>query len=237
MTLLDRLRRWVRRRPEARSWSTNDPAAIARFDADPDAPYLVSFPRTGSHWLRLVLELYFRRPLLTRTFYFPDRDDYLLLHTHDLELDVERRDVLYLYRDPVDTVYSQLAYHGEVGDADRLRHWADLYGRHLHRWLCAESFTTHKTVLRYETLRDTPESGFGDAIRHLGAEPDPDRLRRALARVTKERVARKTEHDPQVVDLGESYAERRRAFRDGDGGRVRDLVLEGRPGLREWLPE
>ena len=31
-------------------------------------PFLVSFPRTGSHWLRMLMELYFDKPSLTRSF-------------------------------------------------------------------------------------------------------------------------------------------------------------------------
>jgi hypothetical protein len=90
-----------------------DQVVLRKHLEDPEFPFLVSFPRTGSHWLRMLLELYFERPLLTRTFFFPEKDNYLLLHTHDLELDVKRHNVMYIYRDPVDTIYSQIKYHKE----------------------------------------------------------------------------------------------------------------------------
>jgi hypothetical protein len=95
------------------SLQIDEPSIIEAFIENPDSPFLVSFPRTGSHWLRLIMELYFGRPSLVRVFYYPERTDYLTLHTHDIDLDIERRNVIYLYRDPVDTVYSQLNYYKE----------------------------------------------------------------------------------------------------------------------------
>ena len=41
---------------------------VERHIADPEFPYLISFPRTGSHWLRMLMELYFDRPSLTLLF-------------------------------------------------------------------------------------------------------------------------------------------------------------------------
>src|SRR5690606_25937856 len=90
------------------------PSAIINFIADKEKPFLVSFPRTGSHWLRMILELYFERPLLTRTFYYFDKeDDYLLLHTHDMGLTLLRENIIYIHRNPVDTVYSQINYYNQ----------------------------------------------------------------------------------------------------------------------------
>ena len=116
---------------------------IARFDQEEKNTYLVSFPRTGSHWLRIIMELYYERPLLTRTFHFPNRRDYLLLHTHDMCLQIVRNDVIYLYRHPVDTIYSQLRYYQEPAH-ERLRilHWTQRYACHLAKWLVCERFTT-----------------------------------------------------------------------------------------------
>ena len=75
---------------------------VAReFAEDPNSPWLVSFPRTGSHWLRMMLERYSARPLLPRSFFDHDSTDYLLNHTHDLDFSCTVRRVIYLYRDPV----------------------------------------------------------------------------------------------------------------------------------------
>jgi FkbM family methyltransferase len=206
--------------------------AIIRHGADRAFPFLVSFPRTGSHWLRMVLEMYFDRPLLTRSFFEHANEDYLLYHSHDLDSNLVRDDVLYLYRDPVDTVYSQLQYHREdINDPQRVAYWADLYGQHAHKWLCSERFTRRKTVLCYDDLRSDPETDFAAAIRHLGGEVDHDRLRMCLAAVDRNRVKERTAHDEGVVNLHNDYARQREQFRASHAAVIWNAFLQGRDTL------
>lgn len=211
-----------------------DPAEIDRFNKNPASTYLVSFPRTGSHWLRMLIELYFERPLLVRTFFFPRRRDYLLLHTHDMDLEVERQNVIYLYRDPVDTVYSLLKYHGQsTEDRAWSLHWCRLYARHLDKWLHKECFTRKKTVARYARLKEAMCEEFAKICLHFGVAFDPTRLKQAAARVSKERVAQKTRHDPNVMAASPAYEADRRLFRQKHGDCVWEAILEGRAYLRD----
>ena len=87
-----------------------DPNHTKTFLENQNNTVMVSFPRCGSHWIRMMVELYFNQPTLSRNFFFPDRTDYILLATHDLELNIRRDSVLYLYRDPVAVVFSQINY-------------------------------------------------------------------------------------------------------------------------------
>jgi hypothetical protein len=207
--------------------------------AEPDFPFLVSFPRTGSHWLRMLMELAFGRPSLVRVFFYPDRRDYLAFHSHDIPGDqahpVERRNVLYLYRDPVDTIFSQLRFHGEdPDDRDALERWATLYGEHLAKWLLAETFTRRKTILTYETMRESLPTEFARVAAHLGEPFDAGRLADAAAGVDKERLKSLVgPARPEVVRTEAGYAEARRAFREERGGAVWRAVLAGRGGLTE----
>jgi len=210
------------------------PEDIARFNDDPANPYLVSFPRTGSHWLRVMMELYFRRPLLVHTFFFPRRRDYLLLHTHDLDLEVRRENVVYLYRDPVDTVYSQLKYEEDsISDVERIAHWAGLYGQHLDKWLHVEQFTRKKTVVRYDRLRDTLHNEFAKLCEHFGVPCDGSRLDTVAARASKNLVKEKTRHDPHVINTAGSYEAERRRFRAARADLVWRVLLKDREHLRE----
>lgn len=220
--------------PDRGSTEVLDRDVIESFTSDPRNTFLVSFPRTGSHWLRMLMELYFERPSLRRIFYHPDRDDFLTFHTHDLELDVVRSRVIYLYRDPVPTIYSQLSYHHEdISDPERTRHWADLYGRHLSRWLHEEEFTTRKTVIRYERMRSDLSIEFAKICEHFDQDVDERRLAEVASRVTREHVDRKTSHDPQVIDLRERYRSDRERFREESAALVWESVLKGRPWLEE----
>lgn len=232
------LRRMLGRRPApcGASIAISDRSVIESFAADPDNTYLVSFPRTGSHWLRVLMELYFGRPSLVRVFFYPERRDYLTLHTHDLDLDLERTNVIYLYRDPVATIFSQLCYHDEpLDDCGRINHWSDLYGRHLDKWLCRERFARCKTVLTYEAMKQDLVGEFAKVTRHFGEELDEARLAKAASLVTKDEVRRKTRHDAQVVQARPDYDRAGLEFKKKHGALVWDVVAGGRPYLGSFL--
>ncbi len=231
--------RSVMNQPEeesAGSVGITDRKIIDRFVANPDNTFLVSFPRTGSHWFRMIMELYFERPSLTRAFYYPDRSDYLSLHTHDIDLDLQRRDVIYLYRDPVDTVYSQLGYYMESpDDTNRIRHWADLYGRHLDKWLWTERITIHKTVLTYEGLKREMVNEFRKVTTHFGQALDPAKLSKASGRISMDEVKRKTLHNQQVMNTTDEYRNKRSEFRNRHARLVWETMLAGRAHLGSWF--
>lgn len=215
------------------SINIKDQHIIEAFTGNPDNTFLVSFPRTGSHWLRMLMELYFERPSLVRVFYYPERKDYLTLHTHDLELDVVRTHVIYLYRNPVDTIYSQLRYHKEdTDDRERIIYWSDLYGRHLDKWLHRERFTTHKTVVTYEGLKQDLTTEFAKITQHFGQSLDEARLEEAVKQVTKDNVKQKVKDDPQVIQMGDEYEKQRQRFRADFSDLVWQVLLNDREYLR-----
>lgn len=214
----------------------NDRHTIENFNSDPLNTYFVSFPRTGSHWMRMVMELYFERPSLTRVFYYPENTNYLTLHTHDMELDVLRDSIIYLYRDPVATVYSQLNYYYEpVNDLERILYWSESYANHLYKWLCKENFTRHKTVLVYERLKENLAFEFSKITSHFGMRLDEKRLADAAWQVSKEEVKRKTHHDEQVIQLSISYEQARRDFLAKYGNIIMATVLNGRDELKPFM--
>ncbi len=79
-------------------------------------PLLISYRRSGSHWICAIMELYFDRPRLRRsrrTFLDKSRTDWLFMHDHDLKFKVfknhdkkKNRTVLYLYRNLEDVAKS-----------------------------------------------------------------------------------------------------------------------------------
>jgi len=230
--LLERILRPATEADDA-SMLVTDKRIIELFVAHPDNTFLVSFPRAGSHWLRMLMELYFERPSLVRAFFYPERRDYLTLHTHDLELDVHRSHVIYLYRNPVETIYSQLQYHKEdIDDRDRIAYWSDLYGRHLDKWLHRETFTQIKTVVRYERLKDHLTAEFSRICAHFGKTLEVERLETAAAQVTRQRAKEKTQHDPQVINVTRIYEERRQRFHAQHGAFVWQVLLDSREHLR-----
>jgi glycosyltransferase involved in cell wall biosynthesis/protein-L-isoaspartate O-methyltransferase len=218
------------------STEITDPQVINAFIEKPDNTFLVSFPRTGSHWLRMLMELYFGRPSLVRVFYYPERTDYLTLHTHDIDLDVKRSNVIYLYRDPVDTIYSQLCYYKESpDDLNRIEYWSELYGKHLDKWLHSEKFCTRKTVISYEGLKKDIVDEFGRITRHYDQPLDTNLLEKVVPKVSKIEVKSKTMHDLQVIQVRSDYELDRNKFRALFGSLVWSIVLKDRSYLKNYF--
>ena len=210
---------------------------IRKFTDQPDFPYLVSFPRTGSHWLRMLMELYFEKPSLVRSFYYKESKDFTCYHWHDEDLKLRRRNVLYLYRNPVPTIYSQLMYYREdPDDVARIQYWSGLYAQHLQKWLITDNFTTRKTVLAYEGLQKDLVAEFQKVCHHLDQVFDAGKLELAAAQVTKENLKKKTRHDSQVVNLSNSYAAQRERFEQRHACLVMDNVLSRDAGLQSVFP-
>ena len=228
----------VKQRVHEGSTHIHDQALIDQFTANPDNTFLVSFPRTGSHWLRMLMELYFEQPSLVRLFYYPENRDFLTLHTHDLELEVERSQVIYLYRDPVDTIFSQLYYHDEkLNDRNRVAYWSDLYGRHLDKWLHRERFTSRKTILTYEGMNRDLATEFSKITRHFDRVFDTNRFEQIAKRVSKETVKQKTRHDKKAVQLDNSYEVQREDFQKFQGSFVWKTLTSDRPYLVNYFAD
>lgn len=218
------------------SLAIGDQALIRSFTDNPSFPYLVSFSRTGSHWLRMIMELYFEKPSLVRAFYFKDAKDFTCYHTHDMDLELRRQNVIYLYRNPVETVYSQLRYYNEnPNDKDRCAHWTKLYARHLSKWLVHDDFTQKKTVLTYEGMKSNMAQEFAKVCAHFGQELDEGKLKRALEKVSKGELKKKTGHDQQVVNLSSEYQMDRSSFAEQYSVQISEDIFAIAPELRHWL--
>lgn len=218
------------------SVSVDDPEVIKTFTDDPDFSYLVSFSRTGSHWLRMIMELYFEKPSLVRAFYFKDATDFTCYHTHDMDLNLRRENVLYLYRNPVETVYSQLCYYKEdPDDQERRRHWTNLYARHLSKWLVLEDFTRKKTVITYEGMKSNMHREIEKICGHFGKDFDSAKLDSVLTKVSKDELKKKTKHDQQVVNLSDSYRNERDVFNEKYGKLIFDELYATDPSLKKFF--
>jgi len=190
-------------------------------------PWLVSFPRTGSHWLRMLMELYFEKPALVRSFYYHNASSFTCYHDHDEELElVGIRKVIYLYRDPVPTIYSQMRYYQEnLDDEVRVVHWTKKYYFHLKKWLIEEGFTESKIIIRYEYLKSNLDEEFGKLTGFFNCKWNKEKLLKASLQVNKKEVKEKTSHDKQVINLTKEYERQRDEFREKFGRTIHQLML------------
>ena len=203
---------------------------VKKLVRDEEFPWLISFPRTGSHWLRMLMELYFDRPSLVRVFFlkpaFKQRifgykaTDITCYHRHDLDLEYTGlNNVLYLYRNPVATIYSLMSYHEEdLKNRERVMYWAEKYSRHLEKWLLKENFSKKKTIITYENMCSDLDCVFEDICDFFGVKFDSLKLSIAKEQVSKDRLKDKTKHDDKVVNLSDSYTILREQFKNDYSG-------------------
>lgn len=188
------------------------------------APFLVSFPRTGSHWLRVMLESYTDRPLHTRSFLSHNNADYLLYHIHDCELTERPLNVIYLSRSPVQVIFSQLSYYDEnINDKPLIENWSKSYARHLIHWLLKENFTQKKTTISYEELKANPYSQLINICHHLSLEYDHEKWKIVLAKIDKPKVKTLTAHDASAVNISYNYENKRARFFDQSANHIKDI--------------
>jgi hypothetical protein len=187
---------------------------VVKFLENPDAPHLISFPRTGSHWLRMLMELYLAKPSLVRVFYYFDTQDYSCYHWHDEDLKYQLvRNLMYLYREPVNTVFSQMMYHKEdMSNENRIWYWSVLYAKHVSKWALDENIAQRKILLSYDAMNINLNEEFKKVCDFFNVDFDAEKLEKASLQVSKENLKKRTAHDSQVVNIGTEYEKHRINF-------------------------
>ena len=215
-------------------------------------PLFISFPRTGAHWINCVMELYFDRPRLREmraTFLDCTRTDWMWFHDHDLKLDLVHSNALFLYRAPVETIFSNLAYDRRRSaqslrsrflgcgwpaepDAAELRLRCDHYRRHCEKYLLSGS--PARTVVRHEHFKTCRAKEFAKICAHFGQPLDESRMEQAFATVSPAALVAKTGDTPEMGHhmLDEDYHARREDFAAQWGPFIEEQVIT--PELRSF---
>ena len=203
-------------------------------------PLFISFPRTGSHWINCVMELYFDRPRLREqrtTLFDKSRTDWMWFHDHDLDLKIRREGVLYLYREPVSVVFSNLNYYSKLpespffrksplaAEAKAILRFCDNYREHLRKWILSDARA--RTVVRYDLFKSDPAGEFQKVCLHFGRPFDRARMEWAFAKVTPEALAAATVDKAALSQelLGKGYEGERKAFSERWADQIRATVV------------
>lgn len=203
-----------------------------------DFPRLVSYPRTGSHWLRILLEAYLGEPSYVQSFFDPNPKSFWGFHIHDRRTGnyepsegVTRglKKVIYLHRDPVDTIYSQLRYdhtissnwNGERNDwlDNQVQVLISEYKKHIVRWTRENSDIESIISLAYEELKSNPVESLSAVIRFLDKPVDERKILEVYEKCSKSLTKSVTPHDPaalssEAVQAPETYEGTRERFRN-----------------------
>lgn len=230
----------AKRKDRVRSMSGEEHAALRG-----KLPAFVTYPRVGSQWLEAVMEKYFDRPCLRErraTLIDPDRDDWLFFHDHDRDFKLRHGNTLYLYRSPVETVYSYLVYHFKH---TRRKSWwgrwcqrndqpitrekvlatANDYRAHLEKWLLSDQRA--RTAVRYELLQKRPLEEFARICDFFALPFDAARVTATLEEASRRKMVeiavKKSALDESLLTDG--YRSARRDFERDHGDLVRQTVI------------
>jgi hypothetical protein len=159
-------------------------------------PLLISYPRSGSNWLNCVLELYFNRPRLRvgPVSYLKDsqrKSGFMWFHDHDIHSDlvVSHSDIVYLYRNPDDVIYSLLSCEVEEITDNLVDTQINLLKNHYEKYLKIKD--SQFLCVKYEDLkRGATSMGFRKLINYFSNDNsfDMPRLNNCLSMVKKDDV-------------------------------------------------
>lgn len=212
---------------------------------DPDFPWMISFPRTGSNWLRMIMELYFRKPALTGSFYHPYAVSFTCYARHDINLKLKGiRNVIYLHREPVSTVFSFMKYHhGEnifnlppnASYKEQIKACAQIYGRHVAKWMLHEQDSQKKCCVSYDKMRQSPHDEFKKISNFFEMPFDPKKLDFALSHATKIKNEKKQKNkNPRVVITEANYENDRVAFSSKYSKLINEYFMAQDPQLLNY---
>lgn len=182
---------------------------IEDFYSDNDFPRLISYPRTGSHWLRIMMEDYLGMPCGPQAFFHPDATPWGL-HVHDRFVGqgafqegpvVNLKKVIYLHRNPIDTIFSQMVYDGNLDFANEdVEKLVTEYSLHLDRWLHNNEDIEELLDITYEEIKENTPAALRSVLVFLGYEIDDDRIQAVCKSSSKSKTKTVTPHDPMALN-------------------------------------
>ena len=181
-------------------------------------PRLVSYPRTGSHWFRILMEFYTGHPSVVQSFTDPNPKSVWGFHIHDRLIHEwepsegptrDLKKVVYMYRNPVDTIYSQMKYHEDIpydwnGDVTdnilvKVKQYENEYHDHLNRWLHHHEDVDEFMSVTYSQIKTSPTVIFRDVCNFLDYEWNESKFMEVYSKCTKDVTKRLTPHDRSVI--------------------------------------
>lgn len=209
---------------------------------NPELPYLISYPRTGSHWIRYAMEKYFEKPSLVMIYEYDDATDFTCYHIHDLNrngtglANIRQDNVIYLYRDPVDTIYSMLRHQNQsTSDECMMRVHANCYREHLKKWLIDEDFTKHKVVLKYENFKRDFPTEFKKLCDYFGVEFNKERIEEIIDGLDKAKIKKESTNKYSNINDSKSYDVDRNNFKNKYSELINSIVFDNNPELKAFF--
>jgi len=197
-------------------------------------PTFISVHRSGHYWIRIMLELYFLRPVLLRTFFYDsynDPNNFLLWHGHDPLLNVKSKSVIFLYRKDISAViFSVLKMHSKFR-ADK--HFEEIGKQEIQlckKYLLKSPHINIKTVVSYEDFIDHPKQQFLKICNHIEHNHvfNEERFDEICTKIDKKIVKQlvsKLKGSYMKASLNKQYSTERENFRKGYRDRIKKIIV------------
>jgi len=209
---------------------------------------LVASPRCGGHWFVMITDLYFKNQKLSE-FVFSEKNKRICNHTHDGRLKENYTDLIYLYREPVDKIYSEMKYYHknkEYSQGERITYYNDdinntkniinqseRYADHLTKWLIKDK-TKNKTVIYYDNLVNNFIDEFSKVCKHFGETIDVKKGNSIMG-YGKNVTKGKTSHNKQIVNIDSNYDSEREEFRRKHSKLIYDTIFTRNKELKKII--
>lgn len=178
-------------------------------------PIFVSYPRSGSHWINSIMELYFDKPRARHgedTYLNKYRNDWMWVHDHDLNLKIlnqirmknKFKKILFLYRNPIDVLYSSLSMmannpkvYGEAYLSKETAFSEEVVKKNIKDWIDYHKKYFEKkgdkdfTFIRYENFIDVKkrDKEFEKICNHFSVKFDKDKIEKIFDKYGKKKIA------------------------------------------------
>ena len=204
-------------------------------------PYYVGVSRSGCHWLRIVLEDYTENnsPLSNHLGCIDEPIQLMYKRveagefkgTHDMDLDYKTDCVVYLYRNPIDCIFSNLKYDGtDISDRKAVDYYLNIWIAHISKWVYDENFTKEKVVLCYENMMEDFVSEFSKLLRFLLIPIDESKIIKSRDKYTKSKI-RDIIHDKKVINIEPDYDKQRLQFKELHGMYIYDKLPQSHKNI------
>ena len=196
-------------------------------------PLFVSIPRSGCNWLQAVMELYFNRHRAfkgenTPTWLESKYENPMWMHTHDNfnhENISTNKPAIFLWRDPVDTIYSLAKLQKNENNPSAILGWCGRFARCYKKWAIDQK---NVLVVKYENVLEHPMQEMKRISEWHGVEFNEAQARRALEIVGDKRSVNEKNGTNKAFKNQDShtkpYEQERERFRDVYGSMIKETV-------------
>jgi len=187
---------------------------------------LVAHPRCGGHWVNCLINLYIHK--IDFKDYIHNGKNNVCIHTHDAKLLEKYKNIIYLYRNPVDKIYSTCCFYvknpeytygfqkryyvDDIFDKGTIIKHINFYIDNINKWIFQDNFTDKKTVISYDLLVNNFDSEFLKILNHFEKQFDADNIVR-IKEISKLDIKKK-DNQKRIINTSSNYNDNKKIFRN-----------------------